>query len=132
MGDRGMKPCQKHWEKLKAAIRSRGLWHLVAADGKAAMENVETDLRGRADDRNYDPLMACFFMITSRALDMGGLYLMTGDFCPVCEALKHRIGVPDENGSPCTEEGEESYWIDGPADAAMRHCQEIGLVPKVQ
>ncbi len=128
-----MKFCQAHWDKLREAVKVRGLWHLVAQNGEQAIENEIAKIEGRADNRNYDPLMSCHWMIVNRALDLGGLYLMTGDYCPICESIKHTVGkLKDENDQPCTQEGEERYWIDGPADAALKHCQEIGLVARKQ
>ena len=54
--------------------------------------------------------MAAHNMIVGRALELGGLYLMTGDYCPVCEAMKH--------GQP------ETHWIDGPSDAVLEMARE--------
>ena len=33
----------------------------------------------------YDPLMAAHNMISGRAIECGGIYLLTGDYCPLCE-----------------------------------------------
>jgi hypothetical protein len=123
-----MKICQDHWGKLRAAIKERGIDHLVARTGKEAAENMKADLEGR--ERDYDPLMDCHWMITSRAVEHGGLYLMAPkedgtEYCPICEALLHK---PDD----ISVEQAEKYWIDGPADAALGLCREKGLVPGAQ
>lgn len=113
-----MQFCTDHWDKLRAAIVSRGLDHLVAKDGKAAISNEIAKLNG--EEGKYDPLMSCHWMITNRALETGGMYLMFTkedgtQYCPVCEAVN--VGG-----------GEESHWIDGPADAALAECKRRGLI----
>lgn len=119
-----MKICPEHWAKVRAAVESRGMGHLGAKTGEQAAKDAESQLRG--EETSYDPLMACNWMITSRALESGGLYLMTpkpdgSDHCPLCEAIEHR---PEGK----TIEESERYWIDGPADAALAHCRERGLL----
>ena len=111
-----MRICKSHWDKLRVAIRERGLEHLVAKSGQDAFENIKSELSGTKPD--YDPLMDCNNMIWSRGLECGGLRMLAGDLCPICEAVA--------NGET------ESFWIDGPADSALQHCQKLGLVPKVQ
>lgn len=113
-----MQFCTDHWNKLRLAIANRGIDHLVAKDGEAAITNEIAKLSGETG--SYDPLMACHWMITNRALEFGGLYLMFpkedgSQHCPVCEALLH-------------SDGDEGYWIDGPADVALRECKERGLI----
>jgi hypothetical protein len=61
---------------------------------------------------------------------MGGLYLMTAKedgtmHCPICEAVAHK---PHD----AEVQWVEDYWIQGPADATLKECQDRGLVPKVQ
>lgn len=122
-----MKFCQSHWDKLRAAIELRGIGHLGAQSGPEAVERAKQELAGAATDATYDPLMSCHWMITGRALEMGGLYLMGptpdgGEYCPVCEVIAH---TPAERAS---KEEVETNWIDGPADAALAYCREKGLV----
>lgn len=111
-----MKFCQLHWDELKAAIDERGLSHLIAKDGRGAVNRVVAEIEGTATDASYDPLMAAYWMITGRALEMGGLYLMTGDYCPLCELEKH------------TEHGVAAEWIQGCTDSVKVYCEEKGLV----
>lgn len=126
-----MKICQPHWDRLVQAIKDRGMWHLVAASGEIALENMKDDLEGK--ETPFDPLISCNNMIWSEGLNAGGLYLMTADLCPICEAIEHRKDVVEPDlGRPFTKEEEESWWIDGPTNACLAHCQELGLVPKVQ
>jgi hypothetical protein len=116
-----MKFCQPHWDKLRAALKERGVDHLGAKTGEQAIADMSADFDGR--EREYDPLMDCHWMITNRALESGGLYLMGAkedgsQYCPVCEAEAH--GVPVDS------------WINGAADAGLAHCRELGLVPTIQ
>ncbi len=113
-----MSICKPHWDKLRVAIEHRGMSHLVAKSGQEAMNNIKAELDGTKKKGDYDPLMDCNNMIWSRGLECGGLRMLSGDICPICEATKH-----DEK---------ETVWIDGPADAALAHCRELGLMPKVQ
>lgn len=117
-----MRFCKDHWDKLRTAIKNRGLDHLGAKTTEQLHADMVDQLRGSQTD--YDPLMDCYWMISNRAIEMGGLYMMTvkenGEhYCPVCEAI--------EKGGQT-----EQYWIDGPADAALKHAQKKGLVPKIQ
>lgn len=112
-----MQFCADHWTKLKAAISNRGLDHLVAKSDKEALENSVAQINNQPSV--YDPLMDCHWMITNRALERGGLYLLSSkldgtQYCPVCEAL--------QNGAT------ELNWIEGPADAAFAFCREKGLI----
>lgn len=117
-----MQFCQPHWDKLRAAIAERGLSHRIAQDGRAAAGRMKAEFEGTATDRTYDPLMDAHNMIVARALELGGLYLMTGDYCPICEAVTHS---PKEV-FPSVEDVER-YWIDGPADSVKTYCVEHGL-----
>jgi len=129
-----MKFCDKHWRMLRAAIETRGISHLVAGSSEEAHAAMKEDLQAYIDGREsiapYDPLMSCHWMISSRAIELGGLYLMTGDHCPVCEAMKHLAGRPREEGSDEIVDAAwvERHWIDGPADAALDECKHRGLV----
>lgn len=115
-----MRICQPHWDRLRQALANRGLDHLGAKTSEQAFENMAADVRGEVHP--YDPLMDCHWMIVSRALDIGGLYLLGlredgGQHCPICEAVK--FGQSEDD------------WIDGPADTALRYCREASLIPAV-
>lgn len=125
-----MKICADHWAKVREAIKARGLDHLGAKSGQEAMADAVTQLQG--GETQYDPLMDCNNMIWGRGLELGGLYLMGqkedgSEYCPICEALAHMEPALGE-----TKEQQERYWIDGPADAALKCAREKGLVPNVQ
>lgn len=116
-----MKICQPHWDALKTAIDIRGLSHLVAKSAKDAVERLKDEVAGVETDDTFDPLMAAHTAITCRALKCGGLYLMTGDFCPLCEAEKH-------GGEP----GLAQKWIDSCSDFMRKECAEKGLLQQPQ
>lgn len=125
-----MKICEPHWDKLRTAIKDRGIDHLGAKNGKDAVDNVAEELQGGQPD--YDPTMACNMMIWNQALKMGGLYLMGqkedgSEYCPICEAIAHMSPPPG-----MTKEQQERSWIDGPADAALDECRKRGLCPAAQ
>lgn len=119
-----MKFCQPHWDKLREAIKARGMWHLVAKSGEAAVERMKAELQhgAAASDDTWDPLMNCHWMILGRSLELGGLYLMGrddagNDYCPVCEAVKHGQS--------------ETNWIEGPAEASLSYAREHNLLGTV-
>jgi len=111
-----MRMCTEHWEQCQQAIKDRGLWHLVAESGDEAAKLLIAQVEGSATKRDYDPLMDLNTMINSNAIQCGGLYLLSGDYCPLCEAIKH------------TENDEiDEEWINGASDAILQYCEENGL-----
>lgn len=120
-----MKFCMPHWNALRAAIDARGMGHLVAKSGAEAVEGLVLELEGRAAEAMFDPLMAAHNMISSHALEVGGLYLLTGDYCPVCEFCQHAPPPPEGHRYPTND----AYMIDGPADAVLAMARQQGLVP---
>jgi hypothetical protein len=128
-----MQICDKHWKMMRAAIEERGLSGLVAQSGEALMERTLAEADGSATPAGYDPLAACNWMVMGRAIESGGLYLMNGDFCPICEAMKHTAHLPRQGETePVGEAWVENHWIAGPADAALGYCREHNLVPPEQ
>lgn len=127
-----MKFCQPHWDKLRAAVESRGLGHLVAANGRDAHARAVAELQGHAEVDDFDPLMTAHWMIVGVVQQRVGLALFFGDaICPVCEGIKTNEGHVDAKlGRVYTPEEEESYWIDGPADAVLADAKRLGLVAK--
>lgn len=124
-GGRGVKFCLPHWERLRAAINERGLTSLIARGGAAAAERTTDEFKGTATDATYDPLMACHWMITNRALEGLGLYVLTtkedgSEYCPICEVLRRH---PDPCPNGCTGDDVERYFINGPADAALEYVK---------
>jgi len=83
-----MKFCHFHWDMLKNAVEDKGMWHLVAKSGQEAMERTKSEIEDGSQPGNFDPLMRLHWMISGRALEGLGLYLLSGDYCPMCEAGK--------------------------------------------
>jgi len=71
--------CKAHWDELREKIRERGLYQFVAKDGAEAMQ--------RMVEGGFDPLMSAHNRILENALSIGGLGLMVGDLCPLCELI---------------------------------------------
>ena len=134
-----MKFCDHHWAMLRTAIDQRGLTQFVQGPDQHAttMQAVVEAMQGGNNDlarqlereAPYDPLWSALWMIQNRALEQGGLYMMTGDHCPVCEAMKHLGSLPLEPNGPAVGEAfVEQEWINGPADAAHQECIRRGLL----
>lgn len=104
-----MRICVLHWDALKKAIADRGMAHLGVKTGQEAAAQAVNDIEGRGAENVYDPLMSSNYMIWENALRAGGLAMMNGDMCPICQ-----LNVPD--------------WIDKAADAALAYAKEQGLV----
>ena len=124
-----MRFCQRHWDALRHAVESRGLSHLIAANGREAVARMKDDLEGKDDISNFDPLMACHWRIVGHVQgwlsESGGdpLSLYFSDVCPVCEVLKTYPPIPEGHRYKSNEE----YFIDGPADSVLAACQEWGI-----
>jgi hypothetical protein len=114
-----MKMCQPHWDALRAAIDGRGLMRLVSGNGEVVAKKLEGQLIGQDEKDTFDPLMAANLAIFSNALKGGGLYLMLGDYCPICESEQH--------GGPMAE-----WWINHAADDQLERARELGLTPREQ
>lgn len=145
-----MKMCQIHWNQMCDAIKSRGLWHLVAQSGEAAAERAMDELKGTATDKTYDPLMALNWMIINRAIEIGGLTLMgentdgtnDGHYCPLCvmrKSFDHHNTSTGRCGDPkCRiqmkpgDRPTDEVWIEGASNAVLKYCQERELTAPPQ
>lgn len=125
-----MKMCEPHWEMLRQAIKDRGMWHLVADSAEEAGNRIAAMMRNGGETKDtFDPLMACNNMIMSTALQMGGGYLLAGNYCPICECVKHMEGKVDAGtGEVGTREMIEKHWTAGPADEALRYAIQLGAM----
>lgn len=113
-----MKFCNPHWEELREAIKSKGMWDLVSRNGEEAVKRLSDEDK---KPESFDPLMSAHNMILGNALKAGGLYLLQGDYCPLCEL--------DKNNDKMGEHSKD--WIEGATNGCLEHCRELGLV-KVQ
>lgn len=115
--------CQPHWDRLRQAVETRGLGHLIASNDREAHARVVADLKGEGDPvADFDPLMTAHNMIWSRALNNFGLGIM-GDYCPACELVKQWPEPPAGHRYATNE----LYFIDGPADAVLDMAREAGI-----
>lgn len=120
-----MKWCQNHWDELKNAIKQKGLYHLVAKNGEEVIDRVTAELRGEETLANYDPLMSAFWMINGRATEIGGIYLLMGEYCPLCELDKH---AKNPDGSELNPKA-SVRWIEGCTEQIKHDCENMGLKP---
>lgn len=108
--------CADHWEKLKDAIKARGIYHLVK-DAKGVHAEVVEAVEKGENTSTPDPLFAAHNMIVSNCLNVAGLEIMQpnadgSERCPLCYLLKN---------CPCGEEAACPFntWIDRAADGAL-------------
>lgn len=115
-----MKFCQNHWDKLRAAITDRGLFHLVSGSGMEAVEKlVDSAITQQTNIQNFDPLMAAHNMIYSNALSRVGFSLMAlnddgTQKCPICIVGSHCAG--------CEAIAED--WINKASDGVKTYYEE--------
>lgn len=115
-----MQICQTHWDELRAAIKSRGLDHLVARSGAEAVASLKRQVEGEADPQeDFDPLMGANFAIWRAFLRDGGIAALTYPGCCLCRVNEQ-------------EEGLATDWIEGAALDQLAHARALGLVPEVQ
>jgi hypothetical protein len=120
-----MRFCQPHWDQLRDAIAKRGLAHLVARHGAELVERLERQSEdGVVTKDTYDPLMDAHNMIVARVFERAP-HILTGDFCPVCEAI---TGLA--RWQAASRERVEDHFINGPANAVLRYCEDQGFVEK--
>lgn len=129
-----MQFCQPCYDKLREAIKARGMWPLVGSDEtlkEKISQEVDHIQGGPPPDarRTFDPLYQACMAIYGRAIQMGGLYLMTGDYCPLCELDKN---APLDAEIPAGYTTHGDAWIGGCCDAQLAGARELGLMPEPQ
>lgn len=126
-----MKMCQAHWSALKTAINGVGLAHLVTNSKEElekriapALARQDDVIDGKSDDRirpeEFEPLFYAHNNIAANAVICGGNYLLTGDYCPLCELEKNKASMG---------EGADD-WIKKAAEGALICAKDLGLVSK--
>lgn len=136
-----MKFCQSHWEKLRAAIKARGIWDLVAKDGVEALQQAKEELDGKSKNlENFDPLMSAHWAICNNAMatlskiGSNPLSLLCSDpehpewECPICYlnflSAEHDRTCTDPT---CTKKKGQTFdeWIDKAADGAAQVAKSM-------
>jgi hypothetical protein len=108
--------CQPHYDKLKDAVKARGLWSLVGNGS----EDLETAISGK----RFDPLLGSWARINQQMLESPGFRRPDKDTrqrilqCPCCILV--------EDGQPELVD----RWIDGCTDEALQYAVREGLVTK--
>lgn len=153
-----MKWCSDHWDRLRGAIKDRGLGHLIAPDGETAVAQLADELeRGEHTATNYDPLMDAFWSINgnvARTVEQAGgnpLYLFGGgppddptpedavdlpggegrtwSRCPLCYlGLAHELTCKEPRCKLPKVDG-YAWMIDRAADDAVARARELDLLP---
>lgn len=118
-----MQFCKSHWDELRAAVKNKGLWPFVSGSGEDLVERLKKELGNELTIP--DPLMTAHNMILGRALEAGGLYLMSKPpdaehYCPLCELNKHAKQPPPGGGVPST------WWINGSTDKILADFKKQG------
>lgn len=110
--------CQPHWEKLKDAIKARGLYRFTAADGATLVEQVT-----RPDARaSFEPLMGAHLAILQNALAVN-LSAVLGEGCPLCFLIENcACGKPD-----CRAKLED--WPNRAAEDQLERARALGILP---
>ena len=129
-----MKFCQPHWEKLREAIRVRGLYGLVAKSGEEAMARtvaeLETASAGEAQrPSTFDPLMGAHWAIVNNVGDRVGILTLMApnedgsERCPLCY-------IQTEHDKACHDPSCGSFdrWVEYAADGALAEATKLGLV----
>jgi predicted dienelactone hydrolase len=110
-----MKFCTPHWEQLKQAIKGKGLWDMVSADGKEAVQK----LTAPQTRETFDPLIAAHNMIINASLEMVGPAALFGEEtaekhnCPLCVAAEAAARHLPE------------HWIAGASRDVARIAEEL-------
>ena len=134
-----MRFCQPHWDKLRDAIKARGIWSFVATSGEQAVAQLSSEIeQHKHTAANYDPLMGAHWAIVNNAMGStpAGLALLSPnkdgtDRCPLCyiNGERHRHAQVDpENWSRADDQAFYDEWIDRAADDARAKCVSLGLL----
>lgn len=88
-----MQICLPHYDRLKTAIKVRGLWDMVGGPKPEMVEKFEASIEGVEKVEHFDPLLAANNMIWSVGMKCFGLGLMQPDEhgnhrCPVRKARR--------------------------------------------
>lgn len=110
-----MRLCPKHWDMLRAALKTLGLDKLGPQTGEEMIGDRLRELT-TGQKPEFDPVMKSITMMYHYAIDQCGEEpLADKEACPVCVALSLNIG-------------DEAYWIEGPAKAVHEYAEAKGFL----
>lgn len=107
-----MKLCGGCWDKLREAIKERGLWKYVSEHRYEANAKIKAQLEGKPESETFDPLLEANLSICNNAIQVGGLAMMQPpkegeqEICPICT-----LKVPE--------------WIGYAADGMKKEAERI-------
>lgn len=123
-----MKMCESHWNDLREAIESRGLWHLVGKNGEEATAKF-TAYQATEEPKYFEPLMAAHMSIISYYASHIGIdnlrALGETPVCPLCDA-----GFQSESGGLSKSGSLAEAWIEAAADDAFNIAYKAGALTK--
>jgi len=117
-----MQMCEPHYAALRTEIENQGMASMIPETAEQARASVITALEEAqtgVQEGPFDPLLTAVFQIYGNAVRTGGLYLLAGDYCPLCEVRKH---------VPAAENNADALWISGCVTAIAEHVRENGLL----
>lgn len=132
-----MRYCLDHWNVLRAGVDARGMSHLVAQGGEAAVEALQRNLNGESTAADWDPLMAAHWGIARRVLDRMGPNGIAAfgdpDWCPLCE-IQQSYQWWDAPGRPPrpAEALDAQGWANSCLDSMLAYAREQKLIAAVQ
>ena len=106
-----MQFCHDHSHVLRNALRQRGLWAFVPSDSPL----IEKE--GKATPAEFDPWIMAGLLISEQAVRAFGTYLLSGNYCPLCEVEENLGG------------GSSFEWVDTDAETVFEICRELDLLP---
>lgn len=121
----GLQCCQPHWNALRGKLDERGLSHLVALDGREAVNRLVEGLEAPTEDRQadaetFDPLMGSWFRVMGAFMENEpGAMFEAEMVCPFCRLDRQREGLAEN-------------WLNGVSDEALEASRDLNLVPKEQ
>jgi len=135
-----MKFCQEHWDRLRQAIKARGLGDFVSASGMEAMAKEVQGLEGMPQTLSrFDPLMGAHWNIVNNAMSMlsrigiNPFVMMTAEdgtpkACPICFLNK----IAEDRDKNCFDpeckwvKGTRfDSWIDRAADGVIEYMKTL-------
>lgn len=110
--------CQPHWDRLRQALKDKGLDAFGAQDGKQAAQQMVAEIEGR--EHAFDPLMGSWNHLNAAMAEslkkQGRAMELLQLRCPMCILV--------DDGQPELVEN----WIEGCTSEALKYALDNGLI----
>lgn len=128
-----MKFCQDHWDRLREAIKERGLGEYIAEGGHEAASRMAGQVDARKVTKaNFEPLMGAHNAILSNAMGLVGLEVFADGaggphLCPIC--YLNETHARECKDPKCTL-GPTGFdaWIDYAADGQAKLLESLSTI----